>query len=517
MPLARVHSVAVVGVDGHVVEVQACITAGVPGTHLTGLSDLVLAETRDRVRAAILNADLPWPDRHTTVALSPASLPKHGSRFDLAIAVAILAANGSVPADACRDTVLLGELALDGRIRPVPGVLPALQAAAAAGVTTAVVPQGNAAEARLVTPVTVTAVDHLAAAVAHLRGQPPPTLAAAPAAAGPELWPASTYPPPSRPARTIDLTDLAIPPQVCRALEIAAAGGHTLLLRGPAGSTSLLAEQLPALLPDLTGEQARQVTAIYSVAGLLDPADPLITRPPLIAPQPSLTRAGLVGSISRHGTRPGAISLAHHGILLINDATSFPASVLDALRGPLEEREVELHQGGLIARLPADCQIVLTATRCPCGADPASCRCTPVERARHQAALQTSLVHRIDLVIDLPGDTPAARRRPGAGEPTAVSAQRVRHARDRAAARREGIPWVTNGQIPAPAILRHLPLSDDAAAPLADAKTQGLLSALGARSVLRTAWTIADLDRCPEPGPGHVAEALALYRSHPAT
>lgn len=375
MTVARTHAIALVGIDGHLVDVEACVTHGVPGLHLIGLPDTCVAETRDRVRAAIINSALPWPGRHLTVSLAPAALPKRGSVFDLAIATAALAADGVLPQDACGRTVLLGELGLDGRIRPVHGVLPAVLAAAARGIATVIVPAGNLAEARLVSGITAVGVTSLSDAVACLRGEPP---------TDPE--PQSSAPLPRRAPREggrVDLADVVLPASVRRALEIAAAGGHHLDLIGRPGSGKVLAADLLAgLLPPLTDQQSLEVTAIYSAAGALNLHDPLITRPSVHAPHHTCSRAALLGG--GRVARPGAVSLAHRGVLLLDDAPEFSSSFLEVLRQPLARRQVEIvNSSGSAVCFPAALQLVLASVPCRCPEPGEDC-CDPQQRARYQ-------------------------------------------------------------------------------------------------------------------------------------
>src|ERR1022692_1114545 len=338
MALARAHAMTLVGVQGHPVEIEADISNGMVALLLVGLPDTALREARERIRSAIVNSGESWPHRRITVGLSPASLPKRGSGFDLGIAVAILAAAGAVPSARRRGLVLIGELGLDGRVRAVPGVLPAAAAAAAAGFAAVAVAAENAAEAALVPDLRVIAAPSLGAFTAWIRnGQPACDGAVQVLEPGRDiaaLFQAIAPVPKSAPAK--DLADLVGQPVARRAAEICAAGGHHLMLLGPPGvGKTMLAERIPTVLPRLEPAAALEVSAIHSVAGTLLPGRPLVTEPPFCAPHHTATRAAIVGGGSGI-IRPGAASLAHHGCLFLDEAPEFSRDVLDALRQPLE-------------------------------------------------------------------------------------------------------------------------------------------------------------------------------------
>jgi magnesium chelatase family protein len=503
MTLAGTHGISVIGVDGHLVRIEASITHGTPGLHLVGLPDRSLSETRDRVRASILNSDLPWPQRHTTVSLTPAALAKTGSAFDLPIAAALLAATGAVPA-IDEHTVFYGELSLDGRVRSVPGVLPAVRAAAAAGFTTAVIPAANAAEGLLVPGITAVAVDRLTAVVSHLCG-------AAPQAArpffDPSQWP--RHRPSTWPRSAGELANLVIPRLAVRAVEVAAAGGHHLWLRGPIESAATqLAEALPRLLPPLTEQQSLEVTSIYSLVGVPDAEEPLITRAPFQAPQHTVNTAGLIGHPFLHKVVPGAVSLAHHGVLLLEEAPEFSPHVLDALRGPLERGEIEFHTSDGPVRLPAACQIAMTSGPCSCHRRRCTCSSSSSARNLHHR-LPHSLLRRIDVIADLP-DAGVVTDAPELCEATDVIAARVQAARRRAAARLSGHPWISNHQVPGSALTRSLAATPDGLQLIRDAQQAGQITARDTAPILRVAWTIADLDGADRPGTRQVTDALQL-------
>jgi magnesium chelatase family protein len=502
---ARTHAVAVVGVEGHLVDVEADLAAGVPGLALVGLPDASLTEARDRVRAALVNSGWSWPSRRITVNLSPAALPKGGAGFDLSIAVALLAAAGVIPREALDDVVLVGELALDGRVRPVRGVLPAVLAAAAAGCGRVVVAAGDHAEASLVPGVAVLPAERLADLVAYLRGEaslpePPP----APAA----IAEASAVEP--------DLADVAGQDQACHAVEVAAAGGHHMFLSGSPGvGKTMLAERLPGLLPDLDEQAAFEVTAVHSVAGVLPPGVPMVTRPPFQSPHHTSSVVSVIGG----GTgvvRPGAVSLAHRGVLFLDEAPEFAPAALETLRQPLESGRITVRRSGLISVLPARFQLVLAANPCPCGLGVGralACTCTPMQKRRYSTRLSGPVLDRVDLRVEMqPPDLTAGRHDPSRREPSAVVAGRVAEARDRARRRLSGTPWRVNGEVPGYQLRRRWPLPADLVAPVEAALMSGALTARGADRVLRVAWTLADLAGRDRPDVGDVGQSLVLRR-----
>ena len=526
MGFARTCSVALVGVEGVVVEVQADLEPGVAAFTLVGLPDKSLTESRDRVRAAVVNAGATWPQKKLTVGLSPASVPKAGSGFDLAVACAVLGAAERIDPRVLADLVMIGELGLDGRARPVRGVLPAVLAAADAGYHQVVVPESAAAEAALVPGVSVLGIRSLRQLIAILTDEPvpmedekaeptrPDPFLAGLTVPGAGLGTGST----SRGTQPPDLADVAGQHLARAALEVAAAGHHHILFQGPPGAgKTMLAERLPGLLPPLTPQQALEVTAVHSVAGTLPPGQPLVDRPPYCAPHHSATMPSLVGG----GTglpRPGAVSLAHHGVLFMDEAAEFSVRALDALRQPLESGHVIVARAGGMLRLPARFLMVLAANPCPCGrhGTTGGCECQPSSVRRYRSRLSGPLMDRVDLRVAV---RPVARSEllsTGAGgEPTRVVAARVAAARERAAARYSGTPWTTNSEVPGHELRTRWQVAPGALGRAEADLERGLLTARGLDRVLRVAWTIADLAGHDRPSAADLDWALELRTGVP--
>ena len=527
MGFARTCAVTLVGVEGVVVEVQADLEPGVAAFTLVGLPDKSLTESRDRVRAAVVNSGGEWPQKKLTVGLSPASVPKAGSGFDIAVACAVLGAAERIDPRVLADLVMIGELGLDGRVRPVRGILPAVLAAADAGYEQVVVPECSAAEASLVPGVSVLGIRSLRQLIAVLTDEPVPEETEE--HPGPEPLLAGLRAPGTGADIGMhaggaqdhghDLADVVGQRSARTAVEVAAAGGHHLFLEGPPGAgKTMLAERLPSILPPLDRQASLEVTAVHSVAGLLPPGKPLIDTAPYCAPHHSATMQALVGG--GPGTaRPGAVSLSHQGVLFLDETPEFSSRALDALRQPLEAGHVVIARSAGVVRFPARFLMVLAANPCPCGRFSQTndrCDCPPSAIRRYQARLSGPLLDRVDLRVEVDRVTRTELTAAGVrGETTATVADRVRAARDRAATRLTGTPWRSNSEIPGRELRSRWRAAPGAMDDAERSLERGVLTARGLDRVLRVAWTVADLAGHDRPDATDVALALQLRTGVP--
>jgi magnesium chelatase family protein len=498
-----------VGLNGYIVEVEADIGQTLPAFVILGLPDASLNEAKERIRSAAQNSGIPLSRRKITANLIPASLPKRGSGFDLAITMAVLRAANDIRST--ERTVFIAELGLDGRLRPVRGILPAVMAAVQAGFPDIVVANANAAEAELVPGARVRGYRTLARLACDFGADPQELAldfepddedASGDAASGAGVVP--------------DMCDVSGQGDARRALEVAAAGAHHLLLSGPPGAgKTMLAERLPGLLPDLADTEAMEVTAIHSLCALPTAAVQLVRRPPFENPHHSATAAAIIGGGSGL-PRPGAASRAHRGVLFLDEAPEYERRVLDALRQPLESGELVIHRSAGTAAYPARFQLVLAANPCPCGKASGKgldCTCTPMMRRRYLARMSGPLLDRVDIQLQVERVSLADFGRTGAEEDTPAIAARVRAARERQLLRLHPLGLETNSQVPGRVLRGALRLSSPTTRILDHSLERGVLTARGYDRVLRLAWTLADLAGRDTPDHDDIGQALGLRQA----
>ncbi|WIM66882.1 YifB family Mg chelatase-like AAA ATPase [Corynebacterium breve] len=497
MALASTFTATVEGVSAHLVTVESNVGPGLPGIFVVGLGDATVRESRDRIRTATTNTGLPWPRTKIMVSLSPADVPKTGSHFDLPIALAVLSCTHPAVAHRMRTTLVAGELGLDGQLRAVGGVLPMLIAARHEGIRHVVIPRANAAEAALLGERNILVADTLAQVWEWAQDMRELDRAV-------DVGKSD-----SAPREDLDFADIAGQDDTKRIVEIAAAGAHHLFMVGPPGSgKSMLAQRIPSILPPLSSEQMVEATAVHSVVS--NSATKVITHAPLISPHPGVTRAALIGG-GPGSARPGAISMAHHGVLFLDEVSEVSASVIDSLRIPLEEGQVRLARPRREVVFPAQFQLVMAANPCRCGTDdPLACTCSSRQRATYLNNISGPLRDRIDISVEVTNANAVLST--AHSEPSSVIAARVAAARDRAEHRwsRAGVQATTNAAI-SPSVLRRDYPADEAGMALLGAYLAcGDISQRGVDRAIKLAWTLCDLAGATQPTLDHVAQAIDL-------
>lgn len=502
--LATIYSGGVQGIDGYIVEVEGNVSSGLPTFEIVGLPDAAVKESKERVRAAIESLGLEFPMRRVTINLAPGNIKKEGPGFDLPIAISILAASEQLKAQQLADYLFLGELSLGGELRPISGVLPMVLSAARSGIRNIILPRANAREAAILQDVKVYGADTLHDVICHLAGQlpmQPETLDLQEVFRQDNLY-------------QYDFSEVKGQLEVKRALEIAAAGGHNSIMIGTPGSgKTMLAARVPSILPDMTLEEALDVTKIHSIAGLLPADTALVTRRPFRAPHHTVSTISLVGG--GRFPRPGEVSLAHHGVLFLDELPEFRKDALEILRQPLEDRQVSISRVSASITYPCDFMLVAAMNPCHCGyfGDPSRrCTCSETQIQRYRGKISGPLMDRVDLHINVMPVEYAQLADTGSAECSASIRARVNHAREVQRKRYQSIGVACNANLTTSQLKTYCPL-DSAASHLLEQAFHTLgLSARAYTRIIKVARTIADLEDAAEISVSHIAEAIQ-YRS----